>query len=119
MSDLVLQDLIGRQADRVAGTLGFKKFVDLGIGKGCVTSKIQMLHDASVTCDYRLQHRTPTVGTMDVARSQRTPFDIAELVEHEQRVVAGTGKMPVVSAAFLLTVGRALARIHIKYDGVR
>jgi hypothetical protein len=27
--------------------------------------------------------------------------------------------MPIVGAAFLLAVGRALARIHVEYDGLR
>jgi hypothetical protein len=78
-----------------------------------------MLHDASVTSDHWLQHRAPTIGTMDVARSQRTPFDIAELIEHEQRVVARAAEMPVVSAACLFAVGWALARIPVEYDGLR
>src|SRR5947209_12365079 len=79
MSDLVLQDLVGGEPDRIAGTLGFKKLVNLGIGESCVTSEIQMLHDSPVPRDHRLQHRTPTIGTMYVARPQRTPLDIAEL----------------------------------------
>src|SRR4051812_46039770 len=37
MSDLVLQDLVGRQPDRVARTLGFEELVNLGIREGCVT----------------------------------------------------------------------------------
>src|SRR3954465_9404200 len=53
MPDLVLQDLVGRQADCVAGTLGFEELVNLGIREGCVTSKIQMLHNAPVTSDHR------------------------------------------------------------------
>src|SRR3954453_18196547 len=73
MSDLALQDLVGRKPDRVACTLGFKKLVNLGIREGCVTPEIQMLHDAPITSNHRLQHRTPTIGTMDVARSQRAP----------------------------------------------
>src|SRR3954452_829920 len=64
ISDLILQDLVGRKPDRVAGTLGFEELVNLGIGEGCVTSKIQMLHDAPVTRDHRLQQRAPAVGTM-------------------------------------------------------
>src|SRR5215208_6697866 len=95
MSDLVLQDLIGRQADRVAGTLGFEELVNLGVRAGCVTPEIQMLHDAPVTRAHRLQQRAPAVGTMDVARSQRAPFNIAELVEHKQRVIADTREMTV------------------------
>src|SRR6516164_9302460 len=43
---------------------------------------------------------------MDVTRSQSAPLDIAELVEHEYRVIAGAAEMPVVGAAFLLAIGR-------------
>src|SRR4051794_34015151 len=67
ISNLVLQDLIGRQADSVAGTLGFEELVDLRIGKSCITSEIQMLHDAPVTRDHRLQQRAPAVSAVDVA----------------------------------------------------
>src|SRR4051812_34307274 len=84
MSDPILQHLVGRQSDRVAGTLGFKKLIDLGIGEGCITPEIQMLHDAPVTSNHRFQHRAPAVSAMDVARPQHTAFDIAELIEHKQ-----------------------------------
>jgi len=83
MSDLVLQDAIGRQADRVAGTLGFEKLVDFGIGKSCVTSEIKMFHDAPVTSDHRLQQRAPAVSAVHVAGPQDASLNIAELVEHE------------------------------------
>jgi hypothetical protein len=39
---------------------------------------------------------------MDVTRSQSAPLDIADLVEHEHRVIAGAAEMPIVGAAFLL-----------------
>src|SRR3954449_8006664 len=114
MPDLVLQDLVGRQADCVAGTLGFEELVNLGIREGCVTSEIQMLHDAPVTRDHRLQQRAPAVSAVDVARPQDTAFDIAELVEHEQRVIAGTREMTVIGTALLLAVCWAFTRIHIE-----
>src|SRR3954453_17642411 len=119
ISDLILQDLVGRKPDRVACTLGFKKLVDLGIGESGVASKIQMLHNAPVTRNHRLQQRAPAVSTVDVARPQCASLDIAELVEHEQRMIAGTSEMPVVGATFLLAVGRAFARIHVEYEGLR
>src|SRR4051812_28301752 len=78
-----------------------------------------MIHDAPVASNHRLQHRTPTIGTMDVARSQRTPLDIAELVEHEQRMVAGASEMTVIGTAFLFAISRAFARIHVENDGLR
>src|ERR1700704_334533 len=56
---------------------------------------------------------------MDVPRAQGASFQIAELVEHEERVVAGAAEMPVVGAALLLAVGRALARIHVEHDDLR
>src|SRR4051812_17852508 len=56
MPNLVLQDAIGRQADRVASTLGFEQLIYLGIGESGVAPKIQMLHDAPVTSNHRLQH---------------------------------------------------------------
>jgi hypothetical protein len=42
--------------------------------------------------------------------SQSAPLDIAELVEHEQRVIAGAAEMPVVDTAFLLTADGAGAQ---------
>jgi len=53
---------------------------------------------------------------VDVAWPQGATLDIAKLVEHEQRVLAGAAEMSVVGAAFLLAVGRALARIHVEHD---
>jgi len=47
------------------------------------------------------------------------PLDIAELVEHEQRVITGATEVAIVGAAFLLAVGRALARIHVEHDDPR
>src|SRR3954453_13202401 len=119
ISDLILQDLVGRKPDRVAGTLGFKKLVDLGIGESGVASKIQMLHNAPVTRNHRLQQRTPAVSTVEVARPQCASLDVAELVEHKQRMIAGAGEVAVIGAAFLLAVGRAFARIHVEYDSLR
>lgn len=36
----------------------------------------------------RLQHILPTVGAVDITGTQGTPFQIAELVENEERVQA-------------------------------
>src|SRR3954463_2011664 len=67
ISDLILQDLVGRKPDRVVCTLGFKKLVDLGIGESGIASKIQMLHNAPVTRNHRLQQRAPAVSAVDIA----------------------------------------------------
>jgi hypothetical protein len=49
----------------------------------------------------------PAVGTVHVARAQSTAFQITELVEHEQRMIAGAGVVTVPDAHLLLDVGRA------------
>src|SRR6516165_6084269 len=89
IADPALQDAVGRQADRVAGSLGFEELIHLGIGEGRVASEIKPLHPVSVAGDYRLQHRAPAISAVHVAGSQNAPLDIAELVEYEQRVKSG------------------------------
>ena len=44
---------------------------------------------------------------------------VAELVEHEQRVVAGSGEVAVAGGAFLIAMGRADAGIHAERNGAR
>src|SRR5437868_12298904 len=119
VSDPVLQYPVGRQADRVADALSFEELVNLGIGEGSVAPKIETLHSAPVAGENRLQNRAPAIGAVHVPGPQGTVLDIAESVEHEQRVITGTAKMAVVGAAFLLAVSRALARIHVEHDPLR
>ena len=97
--DLVLQDPVGRQQDCVASAFGFKEFIYLGIGKGYIAPEVEALHDIPVARDHRLQHRMSTVGAVHVAGPEGAPLDIAQLIEHEQRVIAGTAEMTVVGAA--------------------
>ena len=56
---------------------------------------------------------------MDVAGPQHAPLEITELVEQEQRVVAGAAEVAVVGRALLLPVGRALRAVHVEDDAVR
>jgi hypothetical protein len=44
-----------------------------------------------------------------VAGTQSTAFEVAKLVEHEQRMIAGAGVMAVPDAHLLLAVGRTMA----------
>ena len=69
-----------------------------------------------------LEHWLPAVGAVDIAGTQRAAFQITELVEYEQRVIAGPGVMAVPDAHLLLVllaVGRAYARIHVEHDAAR
>ncbi len=53
---------------------------------------------------------------MDVAGAQGTPFQIAELVEQEQGMLAGASEVSVVGRALLLAVCRADAAVHVEDD---
>jgi type I restriction enzyme R subunit len=114
VSDPVLQDPVGRPADRIADALNFEVFVHLGAAERRVAPEIEALHAAPVTSDHGFQHRTPAISAVHIARPQDAPLDIAKLVEHEQRLVTGTVEMAIVGAAFLLTAGRAFARIQVE-----
>jgi hypothetical protein len=50
------------------------------------------------------------MGAVDVAWTQSTAFEIAELVEDKQRVIAAAAEMAVISRPFLVTMGRARMR---------
>src|SRR5882762_4410289 len=108
VSNLFLQDPVGWQPDRVAVALGFEELVDLRVGEGRIAAEIAPLYRAPVAGDYRLQHFAPAGGAVDVARPQSAPLQIAELVEHKERVVTGAAEMAVVGTAFLCAVGWAL-----------
>jgi hypothetical protein len=43
-------------------------------------------HPFTGVADFKIQHVSPAGGAVDVTRAQGTPLQIAELVEHEQRV---------------------------------
>ena len=56
---------------------------------------------------------------MDVARTQRAAFQIAELKEQEQRMITGAGEVAIVGGAFLIVVDWADTRFHIEQDRPR
>jgi hypothetical protein len=69
----------------------------------------------------RLEHTIPAIGTVHVAGTQSAAFQITELVEYEQRVIAGTG-IVAVPDAHLLAVSRyqsKVSRIYFRADGRR
>ena len=100
IADPVLEDPVGRQADRIFDPLGFQELVDLRHGERCVSADTQEL--ALVACNDRLEHAVPAVGAVHVAGTQGAAFEITELVEHEQWMIGGAGVMPVPNAHLLL-----------------
>ena len=53
---------------------------------------------------------------MDIARVHSAAFQMAELVEREQRVIAHTAEMPVPGGALLRAMGRADRTVHVERD---
>ena len=116
VSDPALKDGIGGQADHIPVVLRFQEFVDLRRGKTRIGSEVAPLHRRPVTGDNRLQHLAPALGGVDVAGTKRTPLQVAELVEHEQWVIAGAAEVAVVGRALLLAVGGADAGVDVEHD---
>ena len=117
IADTLLQNAIGRQPDRVLVAFGRQELVDLGVGKGGIGAEVAAEVALPVAGHDRFEHVLPAVRRMNVARAQRRTLQIAELVEHEQRVIAGAGEVAVVGGAFLIAMGRTDTRIHIEHDG--
>ena len=109
VADTVLKDGIGLETDRVSVALCLQKLIDVRGGEGGITPEAASQVPFPVTLNDRLQNAAPTIGAVDVAGTQGTAFQIAELIEHEQRVVAGALVMAVPDAHLLLAVGRAHA----------
>ena len=119
MADPLLQHRVGRQADGVADALRLQQLVQLGLGERRVAAEVEIEAALAVAGDHRLQHRAPVLGAVDVAGPQDAALQVAELVEHEQRVVAGAAEVAVPGRALLLAMGRALGAVHVEDDAVR
>src|SRR3954471_10260239 len=81
VSDPPLQDGMGGQPDHIAVVLRSQELIDLRRGKPCVSPEVAPLHHRPVSGDHRLQHLAPALGTMNIAWTQGTAFQVAELVE--------------------------------------
>ena len=88
----------------------FEGLVDLGIGETRVGAEIDARDLALIARHDRLQHALPFIGAVNIAGAQGAALQIAELVEHEQRMIAGAFVMAVSDAQLLFVVGRADAR---------
>src|SRR5262245_2388676 len=67
ITDPVLEDLVGRQPDRILDPFGFQVFVDARHGEGCIGPEIDARYLALVACDDRLERTAPAVGAVHVA----------------------------------------------------
>ena len=59
------------------------------------------------------------MGAVHVAGAQRATLQVAELVEHEQRVITGAAEVAVIGRALLLTECRADGAVHVEHHAPR
>jgi len=81
MGDNFLENLVLWYRDRVQEAPGFEVFVKLRHGERGIPSEVAAQVPNLVANDNRLQHASPVIGAVDVAGTEETPFQIAELVE--------------------------------------
>ena len=113
--DLRLEHLVGGQADRVLEALRLQVLVYVREREGRITAQEASEGLATIPRDHRVEYLVPTVRAGDVARSERAPFQVAVLIEHEQRVIAGAREVAVVRRVLLRAVGRAHAAVDVEH----
>jgi hypothetical protein len=63
-----------------------------------------------------LQNRFPSIRTVHIAGPQGAPFQVAKLIEHEQRVITHAAELTVPGRTFLRAMGRADRTVHVQRD---
>src|ERR1039458_4479400 len=116
MGDAFLKHLIGGESDRGFVTLWFLQLLDLGVCERGVCAEVVAHLTVPITRDKGFQNLMPAIGGMNVAGSKGASFQIAELVEDEQRMVAGAPEVAVVGRVLLIAETRADTGVHVQHD---
>jgi len=98
VADPVLQDAVRRKPDRVFDPFGFKICVDIRIGEAGIGAEIDARDLAAIARHDGIKHTLPAIGAVDVAGTKRAALQIAELIEHEQRMITGAVVVTVPDA---------------------
>ena len=106
MGNALLEDLVGFEADGVVEILSFQKLIDARSSKGGTTSEVAAPVPFAITRDDKFQNVAPSISTVNVARSQGTPFQITELVKQEKLMIARVAEVTVIRHPFLFAMGR-------------
>src|SRR6266404_8935629 len=114
VADAFLQDAVRRKPDRVLDAFRFQILVDIGIGEARVGAEIDARDLAAIARHDGLQHILPAVGAVNVAGTKRAAFQIAELIEHEQRMIAGAVVVAVLLFSCSPCVGLTLESMSSK-----
>jgi len=91
----LVQNPSGVKPDSIFDRLGFGEVVDHEIGKAPIDAEIVARELAPKARYYRLEHIPPALCQMDVAGTKLAAFEVAELVQHKQRLIADIFKVTV------------------------
>jgi len=114
--DLPLQDIVRRQPDCIAISLGLESFVDVRIGECRIPSEEQSNIEIAIAGDDGIEHFLPVLRAVDIPLPEHGPLEVAELVEAEQGMVAGAAEVAVVRRSLLPAVGLAHRAVHVQHD---
>ena len=64
-----------------------------GVANAAFATEVEVEAALAVAHNHRFEHRPPALGVVHVAGPERAALEIAEMVEHKQRVVAATAKV--------------------------
>jgi hypothetical protein len=103
--DIVIQDLIALEPDRIEVALSFEKTVYIGIGESGIPSEESWDVIEAVTSDNRFQNTPPVISTVNIAMTKKGSLHVSILIEAEERMITGACKVSVIERAFLLAIG--------------
>ncbi len=96
VGDAALENPVGGQADGVLEVLGFQELVDLGRGEGGIATEVPPERPVAISSHDRIEDIPPAVSAVNIAGTKGATFNVVELVEHEQWVIAGATEMAVI-----------------------
>src|SRR5271169_6786966 len=91
-----VQGVIGWKSDGIQKAFLFQILIKVWIGKGGIASKVAVDLFATITGYNRIKNVPPVLGTMDITLPEHGTFDVSMLIEAEERMITGAGKMSVV-----------------------
>ena len=112
---LPVQVVVRLEPDGVEDGVILQVLVDVGRGEGRVPPQVELLVHVLVPVNYGGEELPPAVGRVDVAWPQDRPLAVPEIVEAEERVLAGGFEATIVCAALLISVDGRLGAVDVQY----
>ena len=106
--DPPLQDVVGREPDRIAHPAAFQSLVQRGYCECGIGPDHDSLPAPTIPINDGKKHLVPPFRAVDIAWSESCGEAVAFGVEHEERVIADELEVSIVRGLLLRSVDRAL-----------